>query len=125
MFCVQALTFAKISIILSYLRILRGSAGLWQQMLLWSIGIITFIINTLVILTFYVGCSPTEKSWDPLVPGTCWPTKTKVIFVLLQGAWSGFSDFFLALFPIAILSKLQVNKRTRFIIILLMGLGLM
>jgi hypothetical protein len=87
-FCVQALSFAKLSIVASYMRVLRGSGNRLHQVLLWTIGILVFVVNTIVIITFYAGCNPTEKSWNPLIKGTCWPTDKKLAFFLLQGGES-------------------------------------
>ncbi|KAI2464342.1 hypothetical protein F4781DRAFT_74041 [Annulohypoxylon bovei var. microspora] len=122
-FCVQALSFAKMSIVVSYMRVLRDSGNRLHQVLLWAIGILVFVVNTMVIITFYTGCNPTEKSWDPLTKGTCWTTNKKLAFFLLQGAFSAFSDFFLAFSPFFFLHKLQVKKRTKALILGLMGLG--
>jgi hypothetical protein len=59
-FCVHALTFAKISISVSYMRVIRGSGHRLHQISLWTISVLVFIVNTLVIITFYVACTPTE-----------------------------------------------------------------
>ncbi|TAQ84269.1 hypothetical protein B7494_g7401 [Chlorociboria aeruginascens] len=125
-FCVHALTFAKISIILSYTRVLRGSQNLSQKVqkyVLWILGALVFIVNTVVILTFYVGCTPNKKSWDPLVKGKCWPVRTKLIFIIFQGSFSAFSDFFLAFFPFLLLQRLQISQRTKAVVLTLMSLG--
>jgi hypothetical protein len=87
-FCVHALSFAKLSIVVSYIRVLRDSGNRLHQVLLWGIGILVFIVNTVVIITFYAGCNPTEKSWNPLTKGTCWTTKKRLAFFLLQGGES-------------------------------------
>ncbi len=87
-FCVQALSFAKISIIASYMRVLRGSGNRFHEVLLWTIGISVIVVNTIVIITFYAACNPTEKSWNPRVKGTCWTTNKKLAFFILQGGGS-------------------------------------
>lgn len=87
-FCVHALSFAKISIVASYIRVLRGSGNRFHQFFLWTIGGLVLIINTIVIITFYTACNPTEKSWNPRVPGTCWDINKKLAFFILQGGES-------------------------------------
>jgi len=94
-----------------------------HQVLLWAIGILVFVVNTMVIITFYTGCDPTQKSWDPLIKGKCWPVDKKLAFFLLQGAFSAFSDFFLAFSPFFFLYKLQLKRKTKALVIGLMGLG--
>ncbi|KAI5925269.1 hypothetical protein F4810DRAFT_708655 [Camillea tinctor] len=122
-FCIHALSFAKMSIVISYTRVLRGSGSRLHQIVLWTIGILVFVVNTIVIITFYVSCNPNRKSWDPLTPGTCWTTHQRLAFPLLQGAFSAFSDFFLALYPFFFLHKLQLRWRTKSLILGLMGMG--
>ncbi|KAI5854492.1 hypothetical protein GGS23DRAFT_619745 [Durotheca rogersii] len=87
-FCVNALSFAKLSIVVSYIRVLRGSGNRLHRVLLWTVGISVLVVNTVVIITFYVACNLTEKSWDLLTPGTCWTMNTRLAFPLLQGAES-------------------------------------
>ncbi|ATZ58866.1 hypothetical protein BCIN_17g00030 [Botrytis cinerea B05.10] len=122
-FCVQALSFAKMAIVVSYLRVIHGTGIRIHQILLWTLGILVFIVNTMVIITFYTACTPIEKSWNPLIKGTCWTIDKKLGFFLLQGAFSAFSDFFLAFYPFFFLHKLQLKKRTKALVLCLMGLG--
>ncbi|KAI1275242.1 hypothetical protein F5Y07DRAFT_370986 [Xylaria sp. FL0933] len=122
-FCVHGLSFAKLSIIVSYIRILRDSGSRFHQVLLWTTGALVFIVNTIVIITFYVSCSPTAKSWDHSIHGTCWAPTTKIAFPILQGAFSGFTDFFLAFYPFFFLRNLRLKWRTKALVLLLMGLG--
>ncbi|KAJ8065136.1 hypothetical protein OCU04_005849 [Sclerotinia nivalis] len=122
-FCVQALSFAKLSIVVSYMRVLHGTGIRFHQALLWTIGILVFVVNTMVIITFYTACNPTEKSWDPLVKGKCWTTDKKLGFFLLQGAFSAFSDFVLAFSPFFFLHKLQLKRATKALVLGLMALG--
>jgi hypothetical protein len=84
-FCVHGLTFAKMSIVVSYLRVLRDSGSRFHQIMLWGTGIAVVIVNTIVTITFYVACSPTEKSWDHSISGTCWAPTKKIAFLILQG----------------------------------------
>ncbi|TRX88282.1 hypothetical protein FHL15_010849 [Xylaria flabelliformis] len=84
-FCVHGLTFAKISIVVSYIRVLRDSGNRLHQVLLWTTGVTVFIVNTIVIITFYVACNPTEKAWDRSISGTCWAPTKRIAFLILQG----------------------------------------
>ncbi|KAJ8132323.1 hypothetical protein O1611_g1308 [Lasiodiplodia mahajangana] len=141
-FCVHALSFAKLSIIVSYIRVLRGSGSRFHEIVLWVSGISVFAVNTIVVITFYTACNPTEKSWNALIKGTCWDIQKKLAFFLLQGgkcldtqilpthhalgllfsAYSAFTDFLLALYPF-FLSKLQLKWRAKALVLGLMGLG--
>ncbi|KAH8164041.1 hypothetical protein CIB48_g4207 [Xylaria polymorpha] len=122
-FCVHGLSFAKLSIVVSYLRVLRDSGSRLHQFVLWTTGITVFIVNTVVIITFYAACNPTLKAWDRSVSGTCWAPTKRIAFLILQGAFSAFTDFFLAFYPFFFLRKLRLRWRTKALVLLLMGLG--
>ncbi|APA05321.1 hypothetical protein sscle_01g000910 [Sclerotinia sclerotiorum 1980 UF-70] len=61
-FCVEALSFAKMAIVVSYMRVIHGSGVRIHQVVLWTLGILVFIVNTMVIIAFYTACTPIEKS---------------------------------------------------------------
>ncbi|RYC64418.1 hypothetical protein CHU98_g1799 [Xylaria longipes] len=122
-FCVHGLSFAKLSIVVSYIRVLRDSGSRFHQILLWTTGGLVFVVNTIVIITFYAACNPTEKAWNPSISGTCWAPTKRIVFPILQGAFSGFTDFFLAFYPFFFLRKLRLRWRTKAFVLLLMGLG--
>lgn len=84
-FCVHALGFAKLSIVISYMRVLRGSGSQLHQIILWTIGILVMAINLVAVISFYIACIPSQKAWDPLVDGACWTINTQLVFYLLQG----------------------------------------
>ncbi|KAJ5578056.1 uncharacterized protein N7459_007020 [Penicillium hispanicum] len=122
-FCVNALTFAKISICLSYLRILKGSQRPFLRVVCILTAVLVFVINTVVIITFYARCSPTHKSWNPYLPGKCWPSKAETGMVVLQGSFSALTDYFLSIVPIFLLKDLQISRRNKLILCGLMGMG--
>ncbi|KAK6591767.1 integral membrane protein [Botrytis cinerea] len=87
-FCVQALSFAKMAIVVSYLRVIHGTGIRIHQILLWTLGILVFIVNTMVIITFYTACTPIEKSWNPLIKGTCWTIDKNLDFFFSKEDWN-------------------------------------
>ncbi|OJZ86453.1 hypothetical protein ASPFODRAFT_206891 [Aspergillus luchuensis CBS 106.47] len=122
-FCVNALTFAKISICLSYLRILRGSHQRTLRVLCIVTAVLVFAVNTVVIISFYARCNPTHKSWDPYLPGTCWPAATETGLVILQGSFSALTDYFLSAVPIFLFKDLQISRKNKIVLCGLMSLG--
>jgi hypothetical protein len=122
-FCINALTFAKMSICLSYLRVIRGSQNVAMKWSLYICALLTFVVNTVVIICFYLSCNPPSKAWNPFLPGECWPLVTQISLVLLQGSWSAVTDFFLAAFPFLLFKDLQVGRKSKAILLGLMSLG--
>ncbi len=43
-----------------------------MKIVLWTIIILMNIFMDLNALFLWVRCTPTEKTWNPMVPGTCW-----------------------------------------------------
>lgn len=84
-FCINALSFAKISICLSYLRILKGSRHTVLRVICYLTAFLVFVVNTVVIISLYAQCDPPRKSWNPFIPGKCWEFRTEISLVLLQG----------------------------------------
>lgn len=124
-FCIHALTFAKISISLTYVRILKGSWNPWLTWICHTISVSVLCVNTMVIIAFYAQCIPNKKAWDSTVPGTCYEKHFLLGFVLLQGSFSAVTDLALCVIPFYLLRDLlQIGRKSKAIILILMGLGL-
>jgi hypothetical protein len=123
-FCIHSLSFCKISIALTYVRILKGSLNRGLKLACHVISISVLIVNTMVIIVFYAQCIPNSKSWNPAIPGTCYDRKFLMGFVLLQGSFSAFTDLALCVIPIFLLKDLQVGRRSKAILMTIIGLGL-
>ncbi|KAK0634969.1 hypothetical protein B0T17DRAFT_502561 [Bombardia bombarda] len=100
-------TLSKISISLFFV-VLLGRARQWRILL----GIIIFLmaaVNLTFSLTVNLQCRPLEKLWRPSVDGVCWDPSVQLNFGYFQGAFSVFSWFFLALFPVLIVRGLRID----------------
>ncbi|KAK3314646.1 hypothetical protein B0H66DRAFT_317070 [Apodospora peruviana] len=96
-------TMSKISICLLFILLLRGTRGARQWRILLSVLIFFMAaVNFSFALTVNLQCRPLEKLWNPAVVGACWDPSVQLNFGYFQGAFSVFSWFFLALFPILI-----------------------
>ncbi|KAJ5986614.1 hypothetical protein N7451_010979 [Penicillium sp. IBT 35674x] len=122
-FCINALSFAKISICLSYLRILKGTRHYVLRVACYLTAFLVFAVNTVVIISLYGQCDPPHKSWNPFLPGKCWAYRTEIALVLLQGAWSAVTDYFLSILPFFLFKDLQVSRSNKIVLCGLMGLG--
>jgi hypothetical protein len=75
-FIVAAIAWSKTSFGLTLLRISDG----WIKTLVWVIIISMNILFAISPLLHFVACAPIRKSWNPLVPGTCWDPKVYVYY---------------------------------------------
>jgi hypothetical protein len=71
-FSVTAAIWSKTSFALTLLRLTEG----WARKLIWFIIISMNIAMGLSALLIWVQCTPIQKGWDIMVPGTCWPMST-------------------------------------------------
>ncbi|KAL8835309.1 MAG: hypothetical protein Q9170_003364 [Blastenia crenularia] len=104
------LMFTKVSICLFLLRITVTPSTIRP---LQAAFVMLVVSNIVLSLAWIFQCTPhLDKAWNDKLPGKCF---TKVISII--------SDFFLSLFPIIILRKVQIGFRDKVGLCLLMGLG--
>lgn len=118
----QTLMFTKISICLFLLRIpvekhfIRPIQG----------TIIALIVSNIALtLAWILQCNPVARSWNKDTPGTCFTDAQLQRIIFSQALISIVSDFILALFPIVLLWRVQIDFRIKAGLCSLMGLGLM
>ncbi|KAI4187397.1 MAG: hypothetical protein LQ348_004087 [Seirophora lacunosa] len=116
------LALCKISICLFLLRLSSFRRLRW-----WLHGLIVFLIVSHLPLLFLVifQCTPISKYWtNPLEgPGVCFTKATVETIIIIQGVISIVTDFIGAGFPIVLLWNVQLRKRTKMGLCMLMGLG--
>ncbi|KAF3769925.1 hypothetical protein M406DRAFT_66385 [Cryphonectria parasitica EP155] len=120
-FCVVGICLVKISVGFFLRRFLQ--TRFLKRLVL---GFIIFISIYLVysILTFVMMCTPTRSYWDSNVSGTCWSARTLSIVGNLNAAINITTDFFTWLLPIWVIMKLQLKRKTKMTLMVIMSLGL-
>lgn len=111
------LTLTKVSIILQYLRI-TVDRGVRK-----SCKILMYITLFNCFQTFITGifsCYPVAKFWDDRIPGGC---VNKPALWYANAAINICQDIWLITLPIFILRKLQMPRREKISLILILGLG--
>ena len=118
----QTLMFTKLSICILLLRIPV------EKYLIRPIqGAMAFLIITNLALTllWIFQCNPIAGSWNKMTPATCFTDEQLLEIIISQSIISIISDFALAIFPIELLRKVQIERRTKIGLCILMSLGLM
>lgn len=114
------MVFAKLSFGWLLLRIASKPAHTYilygTSALALAAGIIFFFVTLLQ-------CQPVSKYWVEDRPGHCIPPRTIIKLAYLYSAVSMLTDFIFALLPAFMIRNLQLGKRIKAIIIVLMGLG--
>ncbi|KAL9058894.1 MAG: hypothetical protein Q9162_001450 [Coniocarpon cinnabarinum] len=86
---------------------------------------IIFLLGSgiILIILWTIQCHPIETAWDLKVPGMCFPKSGLIGIIMAQAIISIVSDFGLSLYPILILKNLQLTRRNKIGLCILMGLG--
>lgn len=115
------ISFFKIALLISYLRLLQGTDRKTYRIVVWVTIVIIFLAHLGCALSLVFACTPVEKSWKPWVPGTCLrpgPSFTGYAVVTIV------SDVVVAVLPIPLLLKLNVRLEKKFGLIVIFMLGL-
>ncbi|GKT66888.1 integral membrane protein [Colletotrichum tofieldiae] len=115
------ISFFKIALLISYLRLLKGTDQKSYRQVVWLTIILVFLAHLGCSFSLIFACTPVDKSWNPLKDGTCLPTGpsfTAYAVVTIV------SDVVVAILPIPVLLKLniRVEKKAGLIAIFLLGL---
>lgn len=101
---------AKLLILLQYISIFapqkRGFTYWGTQVLIWTN--LAFYIAIFFVVIFE--CTPREKIWNPLTPGTCVDINATFI---VTGAWNVFSDIAILLLPLRATWMLQMQTKRK------------
>ena len=117
---VLTLMCSKLSIGFFLLRFFQQNRN-WRWAI-WGTMAISTLTCLLAVLVDLFQCNPIEKNWNPFIDGTC-HLQAGNYTGHLQGVVSLLADFTFAILPIFFLWKIQMKKRIKVAICILMGLG--
>ena len=112
----------KVSVCLCLLRIVDG-AKRKTRLFLWSLLILVVLSHLGLAMVFFLHCLPLAALWNPVVHGNCMSTDQTVLAGYVGFAFDIVTDLVCALIPIIVISRLQMNIRTKIALCILMGLG--
>ncbi|KAI1345328.1 integral membrane protein [Xylaria sp. FL0043] len=101
-----------------------GPNSLWLKATLYFIMVTIFIINSLGVLFTFVQCNPARALWTPGLKAKCWDPQVQTDFNYFLAAWNIAADIVLALLPTTFISKLNLHRRKKIAVCVLLGLGL-
>ncbi|KAL8708413.1 MAG: hypothetical protein Q9220_006703 [cf. Caloplaca sp. 1 TL-2023] len=112
----------KVALCWAYLRILKASPNPRYKILIYvtMIGAILGHVAGTFVLIFQ--CSPVQRSWKPLTPGTCLPNDATFYGL---AAVTIFFDVVIFFLPIPLLLKLNINSKKKIALVCVFLLGLL
>ncbi|KAK1991413.1 hypothetical protein LX36DRAFT_735548 [Colletotrichum falcatum] len=93
--------WSKTAFAISLLRMCDG----WKRAFVWFAIISMNILFAFSAASFWIGCVPLAKRWDPFSEGTCYDLKWVVSFGIFVSIYSGVLDIALAVIPWLILMR--------------------
>lgn len=114
---------AKTSVALLILRFV-DRATRWRKLLLYFLIGSIFFANILTIILTFSSCTPARALWVSGIEGaSCRSPAVLQRYAYFGRGWNILVDAVLALLPISFISSLQLTKRKRFALCILLGLG--
>ncbi|KAK2031933.1 hypothetical protein LX32DRAFT_712022 [Colletotrichum zoysiae] len=93
--------WSKTAFAISLLRMCDG----WKKAFVWFAIISMNVLFAFSASSFWIGCVPLKKRWDPFSEGTCYDLKWVVSFGIFVSVYSGVLDIALAAIPWLILMR--------------------
>ncbi|MCJ1303484.1 hypothetical protein MMC08_006294 [Hypocenomyce scalaris] len=119
-FGIMAYSLPNISVAIFINRILslRG----WRKWGIYGIAIAQSFIAGISCILLFAQCSPAKFLWDPTIPAKCLPSTVITGYSYFVGSYSAFTDIVLAVVPAVTFWKLQMKRKTKVGVSLLMGM---
>ncbi|KAH8646667.1 hypothetical protein BX600DRAFT_154369 [Xylariales sp. PMI_506] len=122
-FCTSGISLVKISVGFFLRRFVQQK---WQKKFLLGMIIFSGVFMVYSILTFCLACIPLDTLWvavpDP--NAKCWSMNTLSLLGTINGVINVVADLVFVVLPIPVVVELQVNRRTKTILIGILSLGL-
>ena len=115
------ISFFKIALLISYLRLLKGTAYRMYRVIVWTVILLVFLGHLASTLSLIFACRPISKSWDPYAQGICLPAApsfTAYAIVTIV------SDLTVAFVPLPVLLKLNIRLEKKLGLAGIFALGL-
>ncbi|KAI2833333.1 hypothetical protein CBS133816_698 [Aspergillus niger] len=118
-----AIGLGKLTIV-AFLEQVQGYQTKARSIFLWSVAGSNLVLNCIAAILMMLQCSPRRMLWEAYAKGNC-PYRSRIqIFGYIQGPWSAFCDFALALYPVSFLARVHAfSIATRIGLCILMGFG--
>ncbi|MCJ1394984.1 hypothetical protein MMC18_007865 [Xylographa bjoerkii] len=117
-----AFSIPKIAVACLLIRLMSPSR--LQKRILLSLSISCVLIASLCAIFIWVQCTPSSGLWDPTVNATCWNPSVLINYSIFAGTYSACVDFYLAIYPMVVLYSLQMSRKKKVGLSLVLGVGL-
>jgi hypothetical protein len=114
--------FGRIAFMVYLFRLIGTKKGL--RMFLYFLMAQHAVINVVTIILIVAQCPDFATLWDPIGhPGKCWSPAVQADFGYFQGATNTLTDIALTIMPALIMYNLQIARRLKIGLSILLGLS--
>jgi len=103
--------------------LLRLSTSRWYTWSLWTTIGFVVAYTFMACMTFLLHCDTVAGNWDFTGTAKCYSLDLFITFALINTSFNIFTDVLFAVFPIPIIWTLQMKKKTRIYLIVILSLG--
>jgi hypothetical protein len=114
-------TFPKFAVVILIKDLLRPSRG--HEIAIWALAGVNAVLIVLCITFVYVQCDPARVLWTIGITARCWDPVVLIATSIAAAASSALFDFWLALYPAAVLWGMQINPRKKVALSTALGFG--
>ncbi len=118
---ILAVVWSKTSFAITLLRLTKGRT----KWIIWYIIISMNLIMILLSIFTWTQCTPVAKTWNKMLPGTCWNQNVVNGYNVFTSIYSGVCDITLALLPWHLIWNLQMKKKEKLGVGFAMSMGLL
>ena len=115
------ISFFKIALLISYLRLLQGTNNKAYHIIVYSTIAMVFLAHLACAFSLVFACTPVDKSWNPLKNGSCLPRGPSLNAYAIVTI---VSDVVVTVLPAPVLLNLNIQKKKKLGLIGIFTLGL-
>ncbi|KAK1752336.1 hypothetical protein QBC47DRAFT_350497 [Echria macrotheca] len=103
--------------------LLRLSTSRWYTWSLWVTLVFVVAYTFMACMTFFLHCDTVAGNWDLTGTAKCYSLDLFITFAVVNTSFNIFTDVLFAVFPIPIIWTLQMKKKTRIYLVVILSLG--
>lgn len=103
----------------------EASTSVLYRVFLWFVIATTVASALATIIELLLHCHPISGLWDYMGGAVCLPTEVRATVAMVQAVVTIASDWLVALFPILILKSLNMARRTKIALAVVMCMGIL
>ncbi|KAI9898884.1 hypothetical protein N3K66_005345 [Trichothecium roseum] len=121
-FGLAAFGIPKLAVVALLVRIMNPSHA--HKCFLWGLSGLCLGVLFGCVVILYAQCTPASSQWDfSVTEKQCISKMILVYYAIAAGAFSAFTDLYLAIYPAFVLTKLQLNIRKKMALCSALGIG--